>query len=84
MKIALNDFIFIFDDSDNGRIKTLIKKNEEESKKIIKDLDNVMKSPKDLGPTLIQLTKPKPIKAMTNEEAKKISEEFMKEYKNKK
>lgn len=77
-------FKFEFDDSDEGKIKTLIKKNEEESKKIIKDLDNVMKSPKDLGPTLIQLTKPKPIKAMTNEEAKKISEEFMKEYKNKK
>lgn len=77
-------FKFEFDDSDEGKIKSLIKKNEEESKKIIKDLDNVMKSPKDLGPTLIQLTKPKPIKAMTNEEAKKISEEFMKEYKNKK
>lgn len=79
-----NDFIFIFDDSDNGRIKTLIKKNEEESKKIIEDLDSVMKGPKDLGPTLIPLNKPKPIKAMTNEEAKKISENFMKEYNNKK
>ena len=79
-----NDFIFIFDDSDNGRIKTLIKKNEEESKKIMEDLDSVMKGPKDLGPTLIPLNKPKPIKAMTNEEAKKISENFMKEYNNKK
>lgn len=77
-------FEFEFDDSDEGKIKSLIKKNEEESKKIIEDLDSVMKSPKDLGPTLIQLSKPTPIKPMSNEEAKKISEEFMKEYKNKK
>lgn len=77
-------FEFEFDDSSEGKIKTLIKKNEEESKKIIEDLDSVMKGPKDLGPTLIPLNKPKPIKAMTNEEAKKISENFMKEYNNKK
>lgn len=77
-------FEFIFDDSDKGKIKTLIKQNEEDSKKIMKDLDNIMKGPKDLGPTLIPLNKPKPIKAMTQEEAKKISENFMKEYKNKK
>lgn len=79
-----NDFIFIFDDSDNGRIKTLIKKNEEESKKIMEDLDSAMKGSKDLAPTLIPLNIPKPIKAMTYEEAKKISENFMKYYNNNK
>jgi len=77
-------FEFVFDDSDSGKIKTLIKQNEAESKKIMKDLDSIMKGPKDLGPTLIPLNKPKPIKAMTQEEAKKISENFMKEYKNNK
>lgn len=77
-------FEFEFDDSDEGRIIKLIKQNEEETNKIMKDLESVMKGPKDLGPTMIPLSKPKPITSISNEEAKKISEEFMKEYKNKK